>query len=261
MPKVNSKDGTQIAYETSGQGRAVLLVDGAFCSRAFGPMPALAPLRAGNFTVITYDRRGRNESGDTQPYAVEREIEDIQALIEAADGTAYVYGISSGAALALRAAAALPAITRLAMYEAPFIPPRTPRYLETFIELEEAGRRGDMVEHFMVDGVGQPREQVAGMRGQPFWAGLEALAHTLIYDTLIMGDFTVSPEITRLAGSIRAPALVMSGGASPEAMQNAARELARSIPGAEIRTLPGQTHDVDPKVIAPVLIEFFQKEA
>src|SRR5262249_29137018 len=121
MRKAISKDGTTIAFDQLGKGPAIILVDGALCSRSFGPMPKLAPLLAQRFTVFTYDRRGRGDSGDTASYRVEREIEDIDALIAEAGGSAYVFGISSGAALVLRAAASGLAIEKLALYEPPFM--------------------------------------------------------------------------------------------------------------------------------------------
>jgi pimeloyl-ACP methyl ester carboxylesterase len=120
-----------------------------------------------------------------------------------------------------------------------------------------SGRRGDMVEHFMTKGVGMPAEEVAPMRNMPFWAMLESVAHTLIYDTTLMGDFSMSPELTRLAASIKVPALVMGGGASPESLQRAVHAMAGAIPGAELRMLEGQTHEVAPDAMAPVLVEFF----
>ena len=263
MKTVTSKDGTMIAYDQVGKGPAVLLVDGAMCSRAFGPMPGLAPLLAPYFTVITYDRRGRNESGDTAPYAVEREVEDIEALIVEAGGSASVYGISSGAMLAIHAAARLPArVKKLALYEPPLVlddsrPPIPEDYLEQFKEMLASGRRGDMVEHFMTKGVGMPVDAVAPMRNMPMWPALESVAHTLIYDTTIMGDYSLSTELKRLAASIRVPTLVMGGGASPESLHHAVRAVAGAIPGAQLRVLEGQTHEVAPDVIAPVLVEFF----
>jgi pimeloyl-ACP methyl ester carboxylesterase len=213
--------------------------------------------------VITYDRRGRNESGDTAPYAIEREVEDIEALIIEAGGSAYVYGISSGAMLALIAAGKLPTrVKKLALYEPPLVlddsrPPIPEDYLEQFEEMLASGRRGDMVEHFMTKGVGMPIEAVAPMRTMPMWPALESVAHTLIYDTIIMGDFSLSTELSKLAASIRVLTLVMGGGASPESLQSAVRAVAGAIPEAQLRMLDGQTHEVAPDAIAPVLVEFF----
>ncbi len=235
MPTVTSRDGTTIAYEQSGAGPALILVDGAMCYRAFGPMRGLAALLAPHFTVFAYDRRGRGESGDTAPYAVEREVEDIEALIDAAGGTACIFGMSSGAVLAFDAARLLPdKITKLAGYEAPLIagdnaPPLPEDYVEQQTKLLSEGRRGDMVELFMKL-VGTPAGAIAGMRQSPVWPQFEAIAPTLIYDGTIMGDNSVP---TAQLAAIRVPALVMAGGASPEWMRTTAYAIADAIPGAE----------------------------
>jgi uncharacterized protein YndB with AHSA1/START domain/pimeloyl-ACP methyl ester carboxylesterase len=204
MPVVTSADGTAIAYERSGSGPALILVDGAMCHRAGGPMRPLAALLQEAFTVYTYDRRGRGESTDTLPYAVTREVEDLRALIARAGGEAYVYGISSGAALVLATAAAGPGIAKMALYEPPFMAEvdggtRIKEYTERLGELLEAGRRGDAVALFMTH-VGIPEQVVAGMRAQPGWAAMEAIAPTLAYDDQVLGDGSVprdlAPSIT-----------------------------------------------------------------
>jgi pimeloyl-ACP methyl ester carboxylesterase len=260
MPAVTSADGTTIAYERTGSGPALVLADGAMCYRGAGPMRPLATLLQGSFTVYAYDRRGRGESSDTPPYAVVREVEDLQALISAAGGQACVYGISSGAALALRTAAAGGSgITWLALYEPPFMaevsePARIAAYTERLHELLDAGRRGDAVALFMTN-VGMPAEAVAGMRAQPFWAALEAIAPTLAYDDALLGGGVVPRD---LASTITVPALVLAGGASPDGLQLAAKATADALPAAEYRTLEGQTHDVAPDALAPVLVDFFR---
>ena len=259
MPTVTSQDGTAIAFETSGKGPAVILVDGAMCHRAFGPMRPLAELLAPQFTVYAYDRRGRGERGDTAPFAVEREVEDIAALITEAGGTACVFGTSSGAVLALAAARQLPdVITKLAMYEPPLSVEaqgvqRFKEYRTHIGELLAAGRRGDTAEAFMRL-VGTPDDAIAGMRQAPMWPMFEAVAPTLAYDAAAMGDSSVPVE---QAGEIRVPTLVMAGGVSPDSMQQAARDVAAAVPHAQYRTLEGQTHQVAVEVLAPVLIEFF----
>lgn len=265
MSTVISKDGTGIAFEVAGRGPALILVDGAFCSRAFGPMPGLASLLTGDFTVYTYDRRGRSESGDTAPYAVQREVEDIEALVDEAGGSAFVYGVSSGAVLALEAANQLPAkVRKLAMYEPPFLvdgtrPPVPADYTAKLKEMITLGRRGDAVEHFMTVAVGLPPEAVAPMRNAPMWPGLEAVAHTLIYDDAILGGNTAGkPLPARQWTSATMPALVMAGGESPASLQNAARAVAEQLPNATRRTLEGQTHEVAAEAIAPALLEFFK---
>jgi pimeloyl-ACP methyl ester carboxylesterase len=263
MATVISRDGTPIAYDRLGSGPALILVDGALCHRTFGPMPKLAPLLAKEFTVFTYDRRGRGGSGDTQPYAVERELEDIDALIQAAGGSAFLYGISSGAALVLEAANRGLAVRKVALYEAPFIvddarPPLPDDYLLRLTEMIAADRRGDAVRHFMRV-VGAPRLLVAIMRFTPAWSKLKAVAHTLVYDTNIVQDNQRGKPLppTRWS-SVAVPTLVAVGGKSPAWMQHAMEALARVVPRAERRTLPGQTHMVTAQSQAPMLVEFFK---
>jgi pimeloyl-ACP methyl ester carboxylesterase len=259
MPTVTSRDGTTIAFDRSGAGPALILVDGALCSRTFGPMGGLAQQLAPRFTVYTYDRRGRGESGDTAPFAVEREVEDLDALIAAAGRAACVHGTSSGAMLALEAACRLPdRITKLALYEPPLSVDeegvrRFKGYRARLDELIAAGRRGDAVELFMRF-VGTPDDAVAAMRQAPMWPLFEAVAPTLAYDAAAMGDSSVP---TDRASAVAVPTLVMAGGASPAWMQQAAREVADAAPHARYRVLDGQTHEVASEAIAPVLAEFF----
>ena len=268
MSKVISKDGTPIGYERIGEGQPVILVDGAFCYRGFGPMPKLAALLAPHFSVVTYDRRGRGESGDTQPYAVQREIEDIGALVDAVGGSASLVGLSSGAVLALRAAASGLAIPKLALYEPPLVireapAPRPPDNTAAIRALVAADRRGDAVKLFMRT-VGVPAFMMPLMRIMPggVWSKLTAVAHTLPYDFAQLGDTgadkSLPPELARAMGSVTAETLAMFGGKSPAYMQYAARTVAGGIKGARVRTIEGQTHNVAPKAIAPVLIEFLQ---
>lgn len=258
MPVVTSADGTTIAYERTGSGPALVLVDGAMCYRAAGPMRPIAAVLQDSFTVYTYDRRGRGESSDTPPYAVAREVEDLRAVITQAGGEAYVYAISSGAALALATAAAGPGIARLALYEPPFMAgleggTQVKDYTERLNELLDAGRNGDAVALFMTN-VGIPAQATAAMRAQPGWAMLEAIAPTLAYDNEVLGDGSVPRD---LASRIAVPTLVLAGGASPQPLQQAVKATAEAIATAEQRTLDGQTHDVAPDALAPVLVEFF----
>jgi pimeloyl-ACP methyl ester carboxylesterase len=261
MKKVVSKDGTEIAYETSGKGPAVILVDGALCYQGFGPMPELASLLAPHFTVTTYDRRGRGGSGNRQPYALEREVEDIEALIDATGGSAFVFGTSSGACLALEAAIRLgKKIGKLAMYEPPYQAGNEARqiwmdYRRRLTESLSADRRGDAVVLFM-QLVGTPPDQVEGMRQSPGWPMFEAVAPTLAYDATAMGEERMAP--VKQAASVVSPALVMNGTAIPF-MLDTAMTLAKAIPHAQQRTLEGQTHNVDLKVLAPRLVEFFNE--
>ena len=264
MEHLTSKDGTSIAYERQGTGPAVILVGGAFVDRSENA--PLASELAGRFTVFNYDRRGRGDSGDTQPYAVEREIEDIGALITEAGGSAHLYGVSSGGALVLEAAAAGVAVDRLAVYEVPYdlgddAPRRHREYVARLEGFLAEGRRGDAAELFMRL-AGASDEMVAGARSSPMWPGLEAIAHTLPYDAACMGDNR--PPTDRLARITR-PTLVATGGASPDSFvggggdffDRAADAIAASIPGAQRLTVEGQTHQVDPKVMATVLERFF----
>lgn len=262
MNKVNSNDGTEIAYEKKGKGPAVILVDGALCYRSFGPMSKLSELLAPNFTVYHYDRRGRGDSGDTQPYELTREIEDMEALIEAAGGSAFVFGTSSGACLALEAAIQLGnKIRKLAMYEAPYDSEKTVQqawkeYRKQLAELLSAGRRGDAAALFMKS-VGTPDEQIEGMRQSPVWPMFEAVAPTLAYDAATLGEDRAAP--VKRAAKVAVPTLVMNGTALPF-MLDTAQALAKAIPNAEHCTLEGQTHDVNLEVLAPVLVEFFTEK-
>jgi pimeloyl-ACP methyl ester carboxylesterase len=257
MSTVTSADGTTIGYERAGSGPALILVDGAMCYRDAGPMRPLAALLHNAFTVYTYDRRGRGESADTPPYAVAREIEDLRAIVARAGGEAHVYAISSGAPLAMAAAAAVPGITRLALYEPPFMAEvgdtaRIKEYTARLRDLLDAGNHGDAVALFMTH-VGIPTEIVAGARQQPSWATLEAIAPTLGYDDELLAGGLVPRD---LAATIAVPSLVIAGGASPQWLQQSAKATADALPGAEFRTLDGQTHDVAPDALAPVLVEF-----
>lgn len=263
MGTVQSQDGTTIAFDTRGAGPPLILVDGGFGHRAFGPNAALAPLLAHHFTVVTYDRRGRGDSGDTPPYVVQREVDDIQALVTEVGGSAFVYGISSGGALALEAARHLPAITKLALYELPFVVddsrrPIPPDFTARLSALIASGRRGTAVTYFMRKGVGVPALVVALMHVTPAWSKLTALAHTIPYDAAILGDTGAGkPLPARRWASVTAPTLVVDGGKSPTWTRHAMRALADTLPNATYRTLPGQTHLVKPAALAPVLVEFF----
>jgi pimeloyl-ACP methyl ester carboxylesterase len=263
MDKVTSSDGTTIAFDRVGEGPPLILVDGALCYRASGPNGPLAELLRQHFTVLTYDRRGRGDSGDTAPFAVEREVEDLQALIEEAGGSAYVYGISSGAVLALDAANRGLAIEKLALYEAPFVvddtrPPVPEDYRARLDQLVASDRRSEAVKLFMSEGVRVPAIFVTMMRFMPAWPKLKAVAHTLPYDTSVMGDTqSGKPLPAERWSNVTLPTLVMGGGKSPAWMRNGVRALADLLPNARYRTLERQTHIVKPAALAPVLTEFF----
>ena len=262
MSHVTSADGTKIAYQRQGSGLPVILVDGALGYRALGFSKKLADELADRFTVYTYDRRGRGESTDTVPYSVQREVEDIEALIAVAGGSAHVYGISSGAALALEAANRGLPIDRLGLYEIPFVldgsrEPMDPHYRENLDRALADGDRGEAVKLFMRL-VGVPGPFVFVMRFMPAWSKLKASAHTLPYDQTVLGDTGSGKPLPadRTAG-VKVPTLAIAGGKSPEWMRNAMVAVAEAIPTAEYRTLEGQMHNVKAKALAPVLADFF----
>lgn len=255
---VTSEDGTRIAYETVGDGQAVLIVLGALNSRKSGRK--LAKLLASRFMAVTYDRRGRGDSSDSGSYSPEREVEDIGALIDAVGGPVYLYGHSSGAALAITATVKLRRqVTKLAVYEAPYSLDSAARKAaeEYYVALRGAlasEQNGEAVALF-VRSVGVSDAQVQAMRKLPMWKGLEKLAPTLIYDSEVLGEGHALPAA--LLARVRTPTLVMHGGAGSLAMRDAAQAISEGIPKAELRTLRRQTHGVSPKVLAPVLEEFF----
>ncbi|MEV5753386.1 alpha/beta hydrolase [Actinoallomurus sp. NPDC052308] len=259
---VRSADGTPIAFTRAGRGPAVILVDGALCFREFGPMGKLAEELKSRFTVYTYDRRGRGQSGDASSYDPAREVEDLAALIEEAGGSALVCGVSSGAALALEAARRGLPISRLALYEAPFIvdDSRTPVPDDYVAGLERAlatGRPGDAVRRFMRV-VGMPAAMVALMRVMPGWSKLKKVAHTLPYDASFVDEFMKGrPLPSGRWASVTVPTAVIDGGKSPAWMRNANAALAAAVPGSTHRTLPGQTHMVKADVLAPALVRHF----
>ncbi|MDQ2959733.1 MAG: alpha/beta hydrolase [Candidatus Dormibacteraeota bacterium] len=264
MPTVRSADGTEIAYDVFGTGPAVILVDGALAFRTFGSSPALAALLAPSRRVYSYDRRGRGESGTghATPDILEREVEDIDTLIELA-GTASLYGISSGGALVLEAAMRLGArVERVAVYEIPYDASEAGiaawvAYRTELAELVQKGDRGGAVELFMRL-VGASDDGVKGMRQSPAWPTFEAVAPTLVNDAAALGDDR-RPPVERVR-VVTAPALVMDGSASlahMPFMRVSAEVLTNAMPNARHEVLEGQTHQVDIQVLAPYLLEFF----
>jgi alpha-beta hydrolase superfamily lysophospholipase len=258
--QVTSADGTSIVFNRSGRGPMIILVHGAFTGRAHPLLSDVAAALAPWFTVVNYDRRGRGDSGDTQPYAVERELEDLTALLETADGPAMVFGGSSGAGLALRAAPRNQSISKLAVWEPPYhvdhSAPRLPHDFAARLEaLVREGRRAAAVELFMMEAAEATEEAVAAMRAQPSWLQAEAVAHTLAYEAAVMGPGNALPA-GRLA-AITQPTLVLTGGNSPAWITNAGRATAGTIPAATRRILESQTHNVSAQALAPELLEFF----
>jgi pimeloyl-ACP methyl ester carboxylesterase len=251
--RATSSDGTPIAYERAGDGPLLILVGGGLDDGAENA--PLVPELARRFSVVNYARRGRGESGDTPPYAVERELEDIEALIAAAGGPAHLYGVSSGGALALEAAAAGLAVDRLAVYEVPYPAVLAPEPWRGYVEQLGAalaqGRRGDALELFMRM-AGSSEEGIAGARSSPLWPGLLELAHTLAYDAACLGDG--HPPTARLA-AIDRPALVVTGGGG-ELFERSADAIAAALPHAERMVLEGQSHVADPKAVAALLERF-----
>jgi pimeloyl-ACP methyl ester carboxylesterase len=261
MPTIRSADGTTIAYERSGDGPALVLVDGAMCHRAAGPMRPIAARLAAHFTVYAYDRRGRGESGDTLPYAVDKEVDDLRALVADAGGSAYAFAISSGGPLVLAAAAAGVGLGKVALYEPPFTASASPEdavrakdYTERLGALLSEGRRGDAVALFM-SYVGVPPPAIEHTRRQPAWAAFEAIAPTLAYDDALVAGGAVPREA---AAATTVPALVLTGAGSPPVLQAAARAAADALPHGRLDVLEGQTHDVDADAVAPVLVDFFR---
>jgi pimeloyl-ACP methyl ester carboxylesterase len=254
-----SADGTRIAYESIGSGPALVLVDGAMCYRDFGPCRSLAEHLKDRFTVYFYDRRGRGESGDTAPYAPEREYEDLAAVISAAGGDAYVLGFSSGGALALQAAASGVPVKKLASYEAPYVGINSKRgkpmdYLGDLSALIRDDKREKALGYFMVDMVGGPKFLPIMFKLMPkVLTQLKSVAPTLLNDARVMGTFTAPASLA----TISVPTLVMGGSKAKPNMVKAVSDVAATVPGSVHRTLPGQTHQVKDEAIAPELVEFF----
>jgi pimeloyl-ACP methyl ester carboxylesterase len=264
MGRVISKDGTSISYGRSGHGPVVILVGGGLDDGSEN-VP-LASALSERFTVYNFARRGRGESSDTTPYDVAREIEDIDALIAEAGGTAHLYGVSTGGALALEAAAAGSSIGRIGVYEVPYNatdddwPQQWRKYAEELRAVLADGRRGDAVELFLRV-TGASDTDVAGLRNSPYWSDIEALAHTLAYDAAVLGDGR--PPRARLS-IVTQPTLVMTGDDRPAgaakwimALDDAADVIAASLPHADRVTLENQGHVADPKAVVPALERFF----
>lgn len=264
---VTSDDGTAIAFTRIGHGPALVLVDGALCFRQNGPSPDVAPLLAEHFTVYAYDRRGRGESGDTHPYAMMREVEDLKAVIRQAGDSAYVFGSSSGAALAMQGVAAGLPIRKLVLYEPPLGEPRPggPSLEESRRRLESlvaAGDRSGAVRYFLTALVSAPRIFVSVMPVlmPGTWARTKSVAHTLPYDLAILGERSVVAERAKAIG---VPTLVVGGGKSPAFLQQAVERVAKALPDARPVFLPGQNHDVSAagKALAPVVTAFLEEGA
>ncbi len=265
MANVKSKDGTSIAYDKTGKGPALVLVDGAFCFREYGVTPDIVPLLSDHFTVYSYDRRGRGESTDNAPYSVDNEIEDLKKIVEITGEIPFICGFSSGAQLVLLAIEKGVHVKGIALFEPPYVtssdngsaPPKdAANTLENFVS---HGKRGDAVKYFMTKIMGMPPIFVFLFKqfGKSMWKKNESVANTLPYDVSIMGDYSVPKE----AASVNVPTLVIGGGKSPQNIKNAVEEVAHTIPGSQLRLLKGQSHNVSMKVLAPGLIDFFENNS
>jgi pimeloyl-ACP methyl ester carboxylesterase len=259
MHTVISKDGTKIAYKINGNGPVVILVDGAFCSKDFGPTPKLVPVLANNFTVISYDRRARGDSSDTQPYSVQREIEDIEALINIGRGTAYLYGVSSGAVLCIEAVASGLPVKKLVIFEPPYFtearrhepPPDSERQLNQMIA---EGRKKDAVKFYLRKVIGVPAIVPFILRLTPNWSKMIANANSLPYDAAVMGNFKVPKNVL---ASINIPVMVIASAKSPQSLRKPSQIVAELLPAGTQKILKGQIHNVSPKTLVPELIEFY----
>jgi pimeloyl-ACP methyl ester carboxylesterase len=255
VDEVISRDGTPIAYQQSGSGPAIVLVGGAFCDRNFAA--PLAELLVADFTVISYDRRGRGDSGDTLPYAVAREVEDLGALIAAVGGSAYLFGVSSGAILCFEAAADGLPVSGLGLVEPPYPVDDShpiPNFADQYTELCGAGRRGDAVALFMTKAVGQPPEAVDQARATPMWPALEAMAHTLAYDAMVTAEGLPSAE---RAASVTVPALGIGSTSSPPWLRGGAEAIAQPLPHGQYLELEGEFHAPRPDLVAKELRRSF----
>jgi pimeloyl-ACP methyl ester carboxylesterase len=256
-----SADGTQIAFDRRGDGPPLVIVGGAWNTRHSAE--SLAEFLAEGFSVYTYDRRGRGDSGDTPPYAIEREIDDLEGVIAAAGGSAALFGHSSGGALALETTARSISVSRLAMYEPPYIvddsrPPLAGDYIEHLDQLVAEGKRREVFAYFMTEAVGMPEEAVQPMLESPMVDSMEPLAHTVAYDGRVMlrGSMYGQPLPAEWRDSVTVPTLIMDGGNSPAWARSACRALVGLLPDVTYRTLEGQDHAAEPEAIAPVLTEF-----
>ncbi|MFC6333558.1 alpha/beta fold hydrolase [Paenibacillus septentrionalis] len=266
MHSVISKDGTKLAYDKSGQGPALILIGGAFSYRKFPGQVQLASLLSDHYTVYNYDRRGRGDSGDAKTYAIEREIEDVQAIIDEAGGSAYVWGLSSGAVLALLAAASGLNITKMALHEPPFVvdagdrkPPRN--FLNHVNELIAKGQRAETIHFFMTKGMGAPSFVVRMMRFMPgVWKNLMSVAHTLPYDaTLLDGYMDGKPLPKNEWSKVIIPTIVIEGSESPISLRRGAQALTNVLPNAQLISKKGLGHtkQLNTKMIAAELTSFF----
>lgn len=264
MLTTKSNDGTTIAYEKIGSGSNLILVTGALAHRTADGVVSLASELSKNFTVFYYDRRGRGDSTDTKPYNVKKEIQDIEALVNEAGGSAFLFGSSSGGALTLLAGENLGSkkIMKIAVYEPPFgsdTSDNKQQYAKTkstVKHLVENGKTGDAVSVFF-ESIGLTPEELKGIKESPVWKDMERVGHTLVYDYEVLGDGTIPVNIIK---KVDVPTQIIVGEKSFDFMHTTADALTKIIAGASQTTLKGQSHQASPKVLAPVLVEFFNQQ-
>jgi pimeloyl-ACP methyl ester carboxylesterase len=260
MGKVRSADGTEIAFDTIGEGPPVILVGGALNDRRIQHLTELASHLAGDFAVYLYDRRGRGDSGEASDWSVAREVEDLDALIAEAGGSAHAYGVSSGAILILEAAAVGVPLTRLALFEPPIaieggVANAETDFVPRLTELISSGRKGDAVEFFLKD-IGLPPEAVAGVRQSPGWPVMEAMAHTLLYDSALSEDPSL---VTERLPKVMVPTLVLDSAGSSKELGGSAQAVVDALPEGRKRTLEGEYHNVAAADLAAAVAEFFSE--
>jgi len=262
MDKIISKDGTSIAFDRTGKGSALVLVDGAFCYRGYGVTPELVPLLSDFFTVYSYDRRGRGESSDIEPYSINNEVEDLKKIIEQTGEEPFICGFSSGAALLIQGIEKGIKVKKIALFEPPYVavspddkvpPDDAEMKLTNFVR---QGKRGEAVKYFLTNVMGMSGIAVFLFKqfGKSLWEKNESVANTLSYDVAVMGNYSVPKKIT---ASINVPTIVIGGENSPRNLRKAVEAVAQSIPQSHIKLLKGQNHSVPMKMLAPCLIDFF----
>ncbi len=263
MSTVTSADGTTIAFEAYGEGRPLILIDGATAHRAVNPLnDEVGQLLTDRFRTYAYDRRGRGASTDTAPYAIQREIEDIAALIEDAGQPAILFAWSSGGLLALDAAAAGLPIAGLVLFEPPVVvddvrPPLPSDYVEQLDAFVAEGRRDKAAELFMTAAAMLPAEAIPGMKQSPYWAPVEEIAHTIAYDGRIMGTtMSGNPLPSDRWADVKVPVLVLYGDKTWPALSAGAQAVAEHLPTATVKAIPGENHGTEAATLAPVLREF-----
>jgi pimeloyl-ACP methyl ester carboxylesterase len=259
MKTTHSKDGTPLAYDIYGEGTPLIFITGATCFRNFEPVLHDATIFAKAFTVYNYDRRGRGDSGDTLPYAPKREVEDIEAMIDAAGGKAVLYGHSSGAILALEAALQLgDKVEKLVLYDPAHADNEDEghdfrAFSQTLKEMVESGKHGEAISLFL-ETIGMPKEMIEGMPHSAQWETITALAPTLVYDTLLASDL---PPLER-AAHLATPTLLIVGENSPPSLHAVATQLNGALPNVTYKLLEGQDHVADPESLLPILTDFLK---